>query len=133
MRSWKRRTRARYKREEYLWLNSEHSKNYNPHIRTRRQRSKLLESRERKLHDWIRKELKTKTHFEDCNYHPCVITDICIEDDHIEGVSLVSGGSSACSLTLCGVVFFTKEEAERKAAYYKEHGQDRYFDHYKDV
>jgi hypothetical protein len=130
MRNWKRRSRARHKTALRTWSDSE-SENYNPKLKLRRKWSKRLDVRHARRKTFILKELKTKKHFEDCSFHPCVITTISINNDHIEGASLVTDSSlSACSLSHCGVVFFSEAEAIRRAEYIRYNGMDKYHEVY---
>jgi len=48
--------------------------------------------------------------YEDCAYHPCLVT--CIDGDVISGISLIDGSSPrSCSISHCGVVKLTLKQA----------------------
>jgi len=63
-------------------------------------------------------QIKVGDYFEDCNYHPCVCTEVNVVnkkkitcDDDISGISLINGNRTSCSLTHCGPRQLTFEEA----------------------
>lgn len=48
--------------------------------------------------------------YEDCNFHPCLCTQI--EGDEIQGISLIDGSAPrSCSLAYCGPTALTVSEA----------------------
>ncbi len=72
-------------------------------------------------------KLKYGDYFEDCNYHPSVVTYRSHYTDDIfgwgiEGTSLVTGSGTACSLYHWAPWPLTKAQAERRAAYLKQEG-----------
>jgi hypothetical protein len=59
-------------------------------------------------------DLKPGDIYEDCAYHPCLCVFVNIEDDDIQGISLVDGTyPRSCSVKNCGVRKLTVEEAWR--------------------
>lgn len=112
------------------------SDNYHPNLRVDKKRTKLFDSRSEKVMRWARSEMRTKHYYEDCSYHPCLITAAVNEgyDYGMEGRSLVDGtGTRSCSLRHCGVVFFTQEEAFARATYIVEHGWESYHENYNQI
>lgn len=133
MRNWKRRTRYNRKLDKKMAF----YKYLYPGVALRDLPSlyRKNELRKKRLFkqamDDVRKEAAGKTHYEDCFYHPCKITLLDFENDNIEGVSLIDGTSPrSCSLLNCGVVFFTEDEAVRRANCILEHGWDKYYEDY---
>jgi hypothetical protein len=45
--------------------------------------------------------------YEDCSYHPVLCTHASIEDDELEGISLLDGRIRACSMFHCGAELLT--------------------------
>ena len=120
MTSWKHRTRSRRTLSDI--------KSYRKSCFTSHKRKAFIINQRR---NDVYAEKGDKTHYEDCDYHPCVITTLDIENDDIRGVSLIDGTTPrSCSLDHCGVSFFTKQDAEARANYYKHHGREKYLENY---
>lgn len=69
-------------------------------------------------------KLKHGQYFEDCRYHPCVVTQRIIRKDDIcgsdlTGISLVDKSGCACSMFHCGPWPISREVAEKQANYLK--------------
>ena len=59
-------------------------------------------------------DLKPGDIYEDCFYHPCLCVFVSLEDDEIQGISLVDGTyPRSCSVEHCGVRKLTVDEAWR--------------------
>lgn len=127
MRSWKHRTRAKLKAVYQHHLDSD-SDNYWPKTKiSRKHQTRLRRELREREHD-VRRQTATKRFYEDCDYHPCEITSLDIENDDIRGKSLIDGSEPrSCSLHNCGVVFFTEEEAHKRADFIKEKGWEAYY------
>lgn len=133
MRNWKRRTRGIRKKSQRLWSYKYLHQGVDLHTldqmygRNEQRKKRLLKS----IMDGIKQRAEGKTHYEDCAYHPCLITILDLENDDLEGTSLIDGTSPrSCSLLNCGVEFFTEDEATKRADYIKEHGWEKYHDNY---
>ena len=61
----------------------------------------------------IPEELRPGCFYEDCSWHPRLCVQCEPENDWINGISLVDGRESACSLAGCGVRTLSLEEAIR--------------------
>jgi hypothetical protein len=48
--------------------------------------------------------------FEDCGYHPVLCTHASIEEDELEGISLIDGQIRACSMFHCGAEELTLDQ-----------------------
>lgn len=61
------------------------------------------------------KKLKTNSYFEDCNYQPCRVESKGYynnkRDGEINGIRLIDGNQSSCSLRYCGPHPITKKDA----------------------
>jgi hypothetical protein len=133
MRGWKRRSRGIRKKQKRLWFylylhpGVDLHTLYQMYGRNERRKQHRFKS----IMDGVQQRAEGKTHYEDCAYHPCLITLLDLENDDIEGISLIDGTSPrSCSLLNCGVVFFTEEEAIRRADYINQHGWDKYHANY---
>lgn len=133
MRNWKRRTRSirklRRRLDFYLRLHPGVDLHtlHGLYVKNERRKKRLFKS----IMDGVCQRAEGKTHYEDCAYHPCLITLLDLENDDIEGTSLIDGTSPrSCSLLNCGVVFFTEDEAIKRADYIKEHGWETYYENY---
>ena len=45
--------------------------------------------------------------YEDCGYHPVLCTHASVEEDELEGISLIDGRLRACSMFHCGAEVLT--------------------------
>jgi cbb3-type cytochrome oxidase subunit 3 len=132
MKSWKRRTQFNKKiQKKFSWMSIFYKGDLYSMYQKYRKDEKAKARRFKQEMDDVREEKGDKTYYEDCSYHPCLITLIDYNNDDIKGKSLVDGTEPrSCSLRSCGVVFFTQGEAEERAEYWKQHGRDAYFEKY---
>lgn len=62
---------------------------------------------------WYYRNYKPGAIFQSCSLHPCKITKFDLENDDIEGVSILDGREDSCSLSHCGVYLMEQHEIDQ--------------------
>jgi hypothetical protein len=130
MRSWKHKTRFLRKEQDKNQMLNIMFDNNPTTSRMRKRiyiRNKNRDRRNKNTIDYYLREFEKSPYFEDCSYHPCVITKIYYnpEDNSrldVDGTSLVTGLGTSCSCFHCGVQPLSKQEAEERRDYINEFG-----------
>lgn len=138
MRSWKRRTRARYKREVYIWKNS-NARNYWPLIKLIIKKNSRKYRDTQKLMHYAKLKFQESMYIVDCRYHPSKVDVLDLEtytngkpyNYDISCTSLVTNqGGYGCSYLNCGVEHISEAEAQERAEVIKTLGMLPYMLHY---
>ena len=73
----------------------------------------------------MRDRIRRGDFYEDCASQPVVCTEVSYADDHIAGISLLTGTVDSCSIKNCGVRKISQGEALDRAVGWEQWARER--------